>query len=177
VTRRVQGLLGLVALLVLSVGLPWALAATIGDPLNRWSSIKTGDMSDQNVLAIMAAVAYLAWATFAVALAVELVLSIVAAVTRRPRRQIRIPLLGVQQDLARTLIAAVLLLGPAVASAIGPTAAAAFAHAPVSVSAPVVPPAVGGSAHTPPTQHAPAGRPQPHTAPREHDNHDVSHPG
>ncbi len=163
-TRRVQGLLGLVSLLVLSVGLPWALAATIGDPLNRWSSIKTGDMSDQNVIAIMAAVAYLAWATFAVALAVELVLSIVAAVTRRPRRQVRIPLLGVQQDLARTLIAAVLLLGPAVASALGPTAAAAFADAPVSVSAPVVPPAVGGSAHTPPTQHPPAGRPQPHTA-------------
>jgi hypothetical protein len=92
VIRRVQGLLGLVALLVLAVGLPWALAATIGDPLSRWSSIKTGDISDQNVIAIMAAVAYLAWATFAVALAVELVLSIVAAVTRQPRRQIRIPL-------------------------------------------------------------------------------------
>jgi hypothetical protein len=164
VIRRVQGLLGLVALLVLSVGLPWALAATIGDPLSRWSSIKTGDMSDQNVIAILAAVAYLAWATFAVALAVELVLSIKAAVTRQPRRQIRIPFLGVQQDLARTLIAAVLLLGPVVASAIGPTAAAAFAAAPVSVSAPVVSPAIGGAGHTPPTHDTTAGTPQAHPA-------------
>lgn len=131
--RRVRGLLGLVLLLALAVGLPWALAATIGNPLDQWSSIKVGDMSDRDVIAIMAAVAYLAWASFALALLVELAASLTAAVTHRPLRPIRIPLLGVQQDLARTLIAAVLLLAPAVISVVGP-ATSAFASTPVPAS-------------------------------------------
>ncbi len=132
-TRRIQGALGLLVLLALAVGLPWALAATIGNPLDQWSSIRSGDMSDSDVIAIMAAVAYLAWASFAIALLVELTASLAAAVTRRPRRVIRLPLLGLQQDVARTLIAAVLLLAPAVISVVGP-ATSAFAASPRSVS-------------------------------------------
>ena len=131
--RRVRGLLGLVLLLALAVGLPWALAATIGNPLDQWSSIKVGDMSDRDVIAIMAAVAYLAWASFAAALLIELGASLSAKVTHRPRREIRIPLLGVQQELARTLIATVLLLAPAVMSVVGP-AASAFASSPPPAS-------------------------------------------
>jgi hypothetical protein len=131
--RRVRGLLGLVLLLALAVGLPWALAATIGNPLHQWSSIRAGEMSDRDVIALMAAVAYLAWATFALALCVELAASLAARVTHRPRREIRIPLLGVQQDLARTLIATVLLLAPAVMSVVGP-AASAFASSPSPAS-------------------------------------------
>jgi len=92
--RRVRGVIGLVLLLALAVGLPWALASTIGNPLDQWSSIKAGDMSDQDVIAIMAAIAYLAWASFALALAVELGATLTAAVTRRPRREFRLPLLG-----------------------------------------------------------------------------------
>jgi hypothetical protein len=132
-TRRIQGVIGLVGMLALAVGLPWALTATIGNPLDQWSSIRSGDMSDRDVIAIMAAVTYLAWASFAIALLVELTASLVAAVTRRPRRVVRLPLLGVQQDLARTLIAAVLLLAPAVISVVGP-ATSAFASPPPSVS-------------------------------------------
>lgn len=126
--RRIRGLLALLLLLALAVGLPWALAQTIGNPLHQWSSIKSGDMSDQAVIAIMAAVAYLAWATFMLALLVELTADLVAVVTRRPRREIRIPLLGAQQHLARTLLAGVLLLAPAVISVVGP-ATSAFATA------------------------------------------------
>ena len=132
--RRLRGLLGLALLLAITTGLPWALATTIGNPLHQWSSIKSGDMSDQSVMAILASVAWVAWATFAVAFALELVLGVAAVITHRPRLHVRIPLLGVQQDLARTLIATVLLLGPAVASAVGPTASAAFADAPAAVS-------------------------------------------
>jgi hypothetical protein len=131
-TRRIRGLTGLVVLLALAVGLPWALAATIGNPLHEWSSIRSGDMSDRDVIAIMAAVAYLAWASFAVALLVELAAGLVAAVTGRPRRVIGVPLLGLQQDLARTLLAAVLLLAPAVISAFGPATAAFAATAPAA---------------------------------------------
>jgi len=90
--RRVQALISLIVLLALTVGLPWALAATIGDPLHAWGSIKVGDMSDQDVIAILAAVAYLAWATFALALVVETVETVAAAVSSRPRRRLRIPL-------------------------------------------------------------------------------------
>jgi hypothetical protein len=127
--RRVRGVIGLVLLLALAVGLPWALASTIGNPLDQWSSIKAGDMSDQDVIAIMAAIAYLAWASFALALMVELGATLTAAVTRRARREFRLPLLGLQQDLARTLITAVLLLAPAVISVVGP-ATSAFASSP-----------------------------------------------
>src|SRR5664279_525852 len=75
-TRRIRGAFGLVVLLALAVGLPWALAATIGNPLDQWSSIRSGDMSERDVIAIMAAVAYLAWASFAIALLVELTVSL-----------------------------------------------------------------------------------------------------
>ncbi|PZS32201.1 MAG: hypothetical protein DLM61_07335 [Pseudonocardiales bacterium] len=132
--RRVQGLFGLAVLLALAVGLPWALAATIGNPLDQWSSIKAGDMSDRDVIAIMAAVAYLAWATFALALFVEVIGSVVTVVTHRPRRAIRIPLLGMQQDLARTLIATVLLLAPAVISVAGPVSSALASPPPTTSS-------------------------------------------
>jgi len=132
--RRVRGLLGLILLLTLAVGLPWALAVTVGNPLHAWSSIKVGDMSDQDVIAIMAAIAYLAWASFAFALVVEAVETVAAAAGSRPRRQLRIPLLGVQQDLARSLIAAVLLLAPAVATVAGPAATAFATPAPHAVT-------------------------------------------
>lgn len=131
--RRLRGVLGLVLLLALAIGLPWALAATIGNPLDQWSSIRAGDMSDQDVIAIMAAVAYVAWASFVLALAVELAVGLAASVTGRPRPAIRIPLLGLQQDLARNLIAAVLLLAPAVISVAGPVTSA-FASAPPATS-------------------------------------------
>jgi len=128
--RRIRGLWALVLLLALAVGLPWTLASTIGNPLHQWSSIKSGDMSDQDVIAIMAAIAYLAWATFVLALLVELAADLIAAVTRRPRRTIRIPLLGVQQHFARNLIAGVLLLAPAVISVAGPATPAFASPAP-----------------------------------------------
>ena len=93
-TRRVRGVIGLLVLLGLAVGLPLALAGTVGDPARSWSSITSGDMSDQDVIAIMAAVAYLAWASFTLAVLVELGETIAARITRWPRRALRIPLLG-----------------------------------------------------------------------------------
>ena len=160
-TRRIRGLWALVLLLALAVGLPWALASTIGNPLHQWSSITSGDMSDQDVIAIMAAIAYLAWATFVLALLVELAADLTAAVTRRPRHSIRIPLLGVQQHFARTLIAGVLLLAPAVISVVGPTTSAFASPAPTVATQTALPraqPASSVQALTAPATLASTGR-------------------
>ena len=167
--RRIRGLWALVLLLALAVGLPWALASTIGNPLHQWSSIKSGDMSDQDVIAIMAAIAYLAWATFVLALLVELAADLTAAVTRRPRRSIRIPLLGVQQHFARTLIAGVLLLAPAVISVVGPATSAFASPAPTvatQTASPHAQPASSVQALT-----APATRREYRPAPRQQFDH------
>ncbi len=154
--RRFRGLLALLLLLALAVGLPWAMAATIGNPLHAWDSIRAGDMSDQDVIAIMAAVTYLAWASFALAVLVEFGETVSAALSHRPRRLARIPLLGAQQDLARTLIATVLLLAPAVVSTLGPTASA-FAT-PATRPASTTPVTVSqAGAHTGATPSSPAG--------------------
>lgn len=148
--QRLRGLAGTVLLMALTVGLPWALAVTIGNPARQWDAIRAGDISDQAVIAILAAVAWLAWVSFAVALIVEFG-ALVAGHVGLPLRRVRIPLLGVQQDLARTLLAAVvLLLGPVMATVAAP--AQSFATPVSTVDAPASP--VARMAATASTQHA-----------------------
>ena len=53
--------------LVLLIGVPWLLTTTIGNPLRWWPDLLAGDVSNQVVLAALAAVLWLAWAQFAVA--------------------------------------------------------------------------------------------------------------
>lgn len=121
--RLLRGLTGLAVLAALAVGLPWALAATIGNPLDSWGPITAGQMGDREVMAVMAAVAYAAWASFAIALVVELIAA-VAAKGSKHRRTLRLPLLGLQQNVARSLITAVLLLLPTALTVAGPTVSA-----------------------------------------------------
>lgn len=139
--QRIRGALSLAILLATVVGLPWVLAATVGNPLHSWSGIRAGDMSDQDVIAIGAAVAYLAWASFVLALSAEIVETAAATINSRPRRALRIPLLGAQQDLARTLLTTALLLLPAALAVSGPAVRAAAA-APVATTAMSVRPAL-----------------------------------
>jgi DNA-binding SARP family transcriptional activator len=113
---RARGLTAGVILLAATIGLPVAIAATIGDPLHSLSSIRTGPATDSEVLAILAAVFYLAWASFVIPVVVEFITATTAWIARRPRRDIRLPLLGPQQELARALVSAVLLLLPATAA-------------------------------------------------------------
>ena len=128
--RRLRGVWSLALLLAVAIGLPWALAATIGNPLHQWSSITSGDLSDQDVMAIMATVAYLAWASFVFALLVELAAARIAALTHRPRPPVDLPLLGAQQHLARVLISGILLLAPAVLTMVGPARPHSLARPP-----------------------------------------------
>jgi LysM domain-containing protein len=108
-----RGLAAATILLGATLGLPLALAATVGDPLHSWPSLTAGQLSDTDVIAILATVFWLAWLSFVIPATFETVLTVRARLTRRPAREIRIPLLGGQQNLARHLIAAVLLLLPA----------------------------------------------------------------
>jgi LysM repeat protein len=105
--RRLRGLVALIVLVALVVGVPLALAGTIGNPLRGWSDLKAGDVSDTVVIDVLAAIAYLAWAQFAVSVLVE-----IAAAIRHVPASVRIPLVpGASQHLAHTLVAAVLLIG------------------------------------------------------------------
>ncbi|HVV74627.1 MAG TPA: LysM peptidoglycan-binding domain-containing protein [Mycobacteriales bacterium] len=107
---RVRGVLSAVLLCAATIGLPLALADTVGDPLHSWPSLSSGQLSDTNVIAILAAVFWIGWLSFAVPAVLEVVLAVRARITHRPVREIHLPLLGSQQDLARSLISAILLL-------------------------------------------------------------------
>src|SRR6478609_5411886 len=109
-----------VVLVLLLAGAPLLLAATIGNPARSWPDLIAGDVSDRVIIDILAAVAYLAWAQFAVATVVELV----SALRRTPMPR---PIPGVfagQQQLARALVTAALMLLPTVGSTVAPTAQA-----------------------------------------------------
>lgn len=123
---RLRALGALLVLLGLVVGVPAALALTIGDPTAHWSDLTAGDVTDAVLIDVLAAVAWLAWAQFAIATAIELL----SALRRTPMPR-RIPgVLPSQQQLARVLVTAVLLLGPTIANTVLPTAMAFGADLP-----------------------------------------------
>ena len=116
--RALRSAASVIASLALLVGVPWLLATTIGNPLDRLPDLLAGDVNDHVVLAALATALYLAWAQFAVAFAVELV----SAVRRTPMPK-RIPgVFAGQQGLARALVSGALLLLPVTASTVVPAA-------------------------------------------------------
>jgi DNA-binding SARP family transcriptional activator len=125
---RIRGAAAAVVLLATTAGLPLTLAATVGNPLHHLASIGADRLSDTDVTAVLAGVFYLAWATFALAVIVELAVAIHARITHRTPRHVRLPLLGTQHDLARRLVSAVVLLMPATSVSFTGVAAAAPAH-------------------------------------------------
>ena len=133
--RRLKALGATLVLLVLVVGIPLVMAATIGDPLRGWADLKVGDLTGEVVIDLLAVVVWLAWAQFAVSVIVE-----VGAAVRHVHTTIRIPLVpGSAQHLARTLVGAALLLGAATAALAGPVHALAAPSArPVAAAAVVV---------------------------------------
>ena len=112
-------------------------------------------MGDREVMAVMAAVAYAAWASFAVALVVELVAAL-AVKGSRHRRPLRLPLLGLQQNVARSLIAAVLLLLPTALTVVGPAASALAEPSRPAATASDSPAPSGAQQALPPQSGAPA---------------------
>jgi LysM repeat protein len=119
-----------VALLVLLAGVPVLLWQLVGNPLPAVRDLLAGDVTDHVVLAVLAVIAgvaaVIAWLQFTAAFLVEFTSGI-----RRAPIPARLPgVFAGQQHLARALVTAVLLLGPTVLSAVGPTLTAAAAAAP-----------------------------------------------
>lgn len=155
--RRLRALAAAGVLLLLLAGVPTLLAATIGNPAAAWPDLRAGDLSDTVIVDVLAAVAWLAWAQFAVAILAETL-----AAATRIRVPARIPgVFGGQQQLIRSLVAAAFLLAPsavpiATAHAViaPPAATATLAVAPVADSRPVA--AHAGTAQPPAAAHTSA---------------------
>src|SRR5690349_17160702 len=111
--RRTARALGATILLAaLLIGIPVGLATTIGNPLDSWPAIKAGDASARVVIDLLAAVVWLCWAQFAAATLLE-----AWAAARHVSLPTHVPFIfGGGRQLARSLIVAAFMLGPALGS-------------------------------------------------------------
>lgn len=121
--RRIQQLGAIILLGVLLVGLPLALAYTVGTPLS-WTiptldslkALLTESISSRMVVQIITGAAWLVWFHFVCCV----ILEVINVTLRRGLPSFRIPLSGVSQGIARRLVAAALLgavAGPMAAGA------------------------------------------------------------
>ena len=146
--RRLKALGATLVLLILVVGIPLGMAATIGNPLHGWADLKVGDLTDRLLIDLLAVIVWLAWAQFTVSVLVEF-----GAAVRHVQSSIRIPLVPrSSQHLAHTLVGAALLLGTAAAALTSPV------HALATTSAQPV--ATVATVHSEATAHRTAGTPQ-----------------
>ena len=151
VLRRLPRVLAsVVASSALLVGIPWLLASTIGNPLDRLPDLMAGDVTSQVILAAIATVVWVAWAQFAIAFGVELW----SAIRRTPMPAPVPGLLAAQQGLARALISGALLMAPVTTTVIAPAAQAIalsppVMSSPVAVAAPMVTDASASAAKVP----------------------------
>jgi hypothetical protein len=152
--NRLRGVTAAVILSVSIIGLPIALAGAIGNPVPQLPSLSASQLSDSAVIAILATVFWLAWLSFVVPAALEIVLAVFARITRRPQPRVRLPFLGVQQDLARNLISAVLLLIPVASSAVSASAAPVSHHTTIQM----IDASMGVQTHRAPTPDSHADR-------------------
>jgi nucleoid-associated protein YgaU len=166
--RRIRHLGAVIVLLALLVGVPWAMATTIGNPLNGWGALKAGDLSDNVVIDLLAGVVWVAiwvaWLQFTVAVVAAVKSAVTAA--RRPATPrwgagpqvatAHVPgeFTGIPH-LARWLVASALLIGtaagvastPARAMAAGPVQAPPAAVAPLHASPQASAPTTAGHNH------------------------------
>jgi nucleoid-associated protein YgaU len=130
--RRLKALGATLVLLILVIGIPLAMAATIGNPMHGWADLKVGDLTDTVLIDLLAVIVWVAWAQFAVSVFVE-----IGAAVRHVPIPTRIPLVPrPSQHLAHTLVGAALLLSTtAVALAIPVHALAATPARPAAAVA------------------------------------------
>ena len=135
--RVLRSLGATIVLLGLLGAVPWLLWHTIGNPLQAWPDLVAGDISDKVVYSLLATVTWLAWAQFLIAFVVELT----SGLRRSPLPRRITGVFSFQQVSARALITAALMLGPAMATTIAPTALAVAAVAPATPAVRVATPA------------------------------------
>lgn len=127
VSRAIRQLGALLILAVIVIGLPYAMQSTFGAPwtwgIPSWSDVQetlTSPMAPSMMVRVIGAVAWIAWLHFTLCLLVE----VINVVARQGKPQIKLPGGGVNQQLARRLVAAALLSGVAGAAVVGPASAA-----------------------------------------------------
>ena len=127
--RYLRALAAALTLTGVVAGIPVLLWLTVGNPLAAWPDLAAGDLSDTALIGVLAAVAYLAWAQFAVTVLLE----ILTAVTR-VRLPDHLPLAwSGQRRLAQALVAAAFLLQPVPPSSAAPDLPTTVATAPVLI--------------------------------------------
>ncbi|WP_158220828.1 LysM peptidoglycan-binding domain-containing protein [Kineosporia sp. R_H_3] len=128
------------------IGIPGLLAVTIGNPLRGWPDLAAGDLSDTALIDVLAAVAYVAWAQFAIAVLIEAI-----AATTRVRIPDQLPVVfSGQRRLAHALITAAFLLanGASIASpALSPQAVVASVAVAPNAGTSQPPKSVAASSH------------------------------
>lgn len=158
-TRLLKALAATVVLLALAVVPPGLLVRGIGNPWPEGGVSLTAPVTDEALLGVIAAIVWVLWAQLMVCVLVEAL----AALTD-DRIQLAAPLtLGVQRQLARRLVSAVVMATLATPLALG--SSTAFA-APVTgpSSEPVGAEPDAGTAHTGPTHEARTAPQQPAAA-------------
>lgn len=126
-TRFLKAAAALVALAALVVIPPWVLLTYVGNPWPAGGMSWDQPLSDEALIGVIAAAVWVLWAQLMICLVVEVV-----AVVTRDAAQWRAPLtLGVQQQLVRRLVTAVVFTGVAAPLTAG-TAFAAPAPAPAT---------------------------------------------
>ncbi|MFE9424340.1 LysM peptidoglycan-binding domain-containing protein [Kitasatospora sp. NPDC006697] len=133
----VRGLVSLVVLLALLTGLPvllWALTGVLlpeGVSLNEITSLLTSHQLGAPFFAVIMAIGWIGWATFALSTLLEIPAQL------RGRPTLRLPALGFQQRMAGALVSSVLVLLPVGTAMAAPASAApVVTHSPTAVTAP-----------------------------------------
>lgn len=133
----VRGLVSLVVLLALLGGLPvllWTLTGVLlpdGVSPGEVASLLTSHELGAPFFAVIMAIGWISWATFALSTLLEIPAQL------RGRPTLRLPALGFQQRMAGVLVSAVLVLLPIGTAMAAPASAApAVTHAPTAATAP-----------------------------------------
>jgi len=133
----VRGLVSLVVLLALLAGLPvllWALTGVLlpeGVSLDEVTSLLTSHQLGAPFFAVVMAIGWIGWATFALSTLLEIPAQL------RGRPTLRLPALGFQQRMAGALVSGVLVLLPVGTAMAAPASAApVVTHSPTAVTAP-----------------------------------------
>lgn len=126
--RVIKALGALVALVGVVVGPPWVLLRFIGNPWPTEGIVWDAPLTDGAVMGVLAVIVWILWAQLMICIISEAV-----SVLSGDRVQMTAPLtLGIQQHLARKLVAAVVLAGVAT----GTGASAAMADTPATAATP-----------------------------------------
>ncbi|MFI6112775.1 LysM peptidoglycan-binding domain-containing protein [Kitasatospora sp. NPDC051164] len=133
----VRGLVSLVVLIALLAGLPvllWALTSVLlpeGVSLDEITSLLTSHQLGAPFFAVVMAIGWIGWATFALSTLLEIPAQL------RGRPTLRLPALGFQQRMAGALVSSVLVLLPVGTAMAAPASAApVVTHSPTAITAP-----------------------------------------